>query len=671
MNILKISRTSVLASCFALASLLNAPCYAAQAVDKDADGVSMAIPATAEVMTQMERVANWQIPRLDKLDYLNFKRSESERPKRWIQGTFYTGLTELAERSNNPFYEKWIGFKGDELNWELGYRPDFGDDQLIGQTWIWHYKRKGGEHKIEPTKSALDSILADPPSVDLEFSGKKDERRMNPCQRRWCWADALFIAPPVWFALSDATGDPRYFDYANKEFKATVNYLYDENLHLMYRDSRFFNKKGDFGEPIFWARGTGWVLGGLVRSMDYIPKNHPDRPFYEKLYREMAAKLKSLQKKDGSWAMSLLAGENIKAPETSGTAFFTYGLAWGIKNGLLAEKDYWPTVAKGWHALTSAIHPDGKLGWVQGVGAAPGQVSYDDSQLYGVGAFLLAGSMIYDIAEQKELAVLKTRRETYGRYVPERLDDFAWENDKVAFRVYGPNGNVVGPGSGVDAWLKRVPYPIINKWYDEHVVKGISYHEDQGEGYDPYHTGPSRGVGGTAVWIDGKAYPAGMYKDVKVLSNDGKSIVFELSYDQWKTPLGYIGETKVITLDMGTQLYKGRSTFTLNSKPASLPVAIGLATHDEKAKVSENRKTGRISTWEIIDEKGLGTGALLAPSKVKAILHAPSKERDESHIWIISQTDDNGEIEFEAGFAWEGAGEITTFRAWNNYLDKH
>ena len=93
----------------------------------------------------------------------------------------------------------------------------------------------------------------------------------------------------------------------------------------------------------------------------------------------------------------------------------------------------------------------------------------------------------------------------FGRFVPEREDDFAWENDKVAFRIYGPNSGGKGPVSGVDAWFKKVDYSIVDKWYAEQ-LQGKSYHVDHGEGHDIYHVGPSRGVGGTAIWVDGVAY---------------------------------------------------------------------------------------------------------------------------------------------------------------------
>lgn len=368
------------------------------------DKSQTSLPKSSEVLATMERVANWQVPRVDSLQYLDFKRGESLEPGRWVQAVFYISLTEIAERSANPFYNKWIAFKSQELDWQLGPHIFFGDDQLIGQTYVWQYQnQQQNPNYLAATKAAFDQIITESPDNSLEFLNDMNEDGLHSCQRRWCWADALFMAPPTWFALSQATGDQRYADYAHKEVQATVDYLFDPKYNLLYRDSRFKTEKDDFGNQLFWARGSGWVFAGLARIMEYIPEEDPKRAFYENLFKLMAAKLKALQKDDGSWAMSLLAGDKMPQPETSGTGFFTYGLAWGINQGLLSADEYLPTVEKGWSVLNSAIHPSGKLGWVQQIGDAPDGVSYDDSQLYGIGAFLLAGSEIYDMQKAKSL----------------------------------------------------------------------------------------------------------------------------------------------------------------------------------------------------------------------------------------------------------------------------
>jgi len=200
------------------------------------------------------------------------------------------------------------------------------------------------------------------------------------------------MAPPAWLALTQATGDARYLAHADSEFWATTGYLSDPAEHLFYRDSRFFEQRDAGGRRIFWGRGNGWVFAGLARILTELPADHPNRARYESLFKQMAARLAGLQGRNGYWPVSLLAPQEF--PETSGTGFFVYGLAWGVNHGLLPARPYRSSVERGWRALVKAVRPDGKLGWVQRIGAAPDQVSADDTQLYGTGAFLLAASEV-------------------------------------------------------------------------------------------------------------------------------------------------------------------------------------------------------------------------------------------------------------------------------------
>lgn len=138
------------------------------------------------------------------------------------------------------------------------------------------------------------------------------------------------------------------------------------------------------------------MIGGIVRVLTFLPKDDPTRSRYETLFKEMMAKLRTLQRPDGFWTPSLLAPEG-SPPESSGTGFFIYGMAWGIEAGLLDRKTYEPSVIRGWKALQTAVDADGRLGWVQQVGDRPQNVAKEDTQFYGIGAFLLAGSAIYDL----------------------------------------------------------------------------------------------------------------------------------------------------------------------------------------------------------------------------------------------------------------------------------
>ena len=200
------------------------------------------------------------------------------------------------------------------------------------------------------------------------------------------------MAPPAWISLTKATADERYLAHADAEFWATTDYLYDRSERLYYRDSRFISQRDAKGRKVFWGRGNGWVFAALARILTDLPADHPSRPRYESLFKQMAARIVGLQGRHGCWPVSLL--EPQETPETSGTGFFVYGLAWGINHGLLPAERYRHSVERGWRALTAAVQPDGKLGWVQRIGAGPDQVTADDTQLYGVGAFLLAASEV-------------------------------------------------------------------------------------------------------------------------------------------------------------------------------------------------------------------------------------------------------------------------------------
>jgi len=256
---------------------------------------------------------------------------------------------------------------------------------------------------------------------------------------------------------------------------------------------------------------------------------------------------------------------------------------------------------------------------------------------------------------------------TFCRFVPERSDDFAWENDKVAFRVYGPALEKSNENSGIDCWLKRVDYPIINKWYKE-AEEGKSYHKDHGEGSDPYHVGSSRGCGGLGLWIDGKLITSNVFKEWKVVQCTPEESVFMLTY-RWAYGGDQYKEEKQISIQLGDRLFNAVSTFWKNGELAKgLPIAIGLTTHDGKAAVSKNVSEGWMACWETIEGSDLGTGVKIDPARIQAFKQVKSKKKDESHALIITQTDAKGQVEYRAGYGWAKAGEIKTSADWNAYL---
>ncbi|MEO0793882.1 MAG: DUF4861 family protein [Verrucomicrobiota bacterium] len=274
--------------------------------------------------------------------------------------------------------------------------------------------------------------------------------------------------------------------------------------------------------------------------------------------------------------------------------------------------------------------------------------------LFGLGIFPLAAFCADDVL-------------VHCRFVPERADDFAWENDLIAFRAYGPTLKDSGEDSGFDAWLKRVEYPIIDKWYAGNAA-GKSYHTDHGEGYDPYKVGSSRGCGGLGLWIDGQLVTSNVFDEWEILKLEGDEAVFVLSY-QWEHGGHAYKERKEISIESGKRLFRSRSTFTKDGElAAGLPIAIGLVRHHDDDLVAHDLDEGWMSIWETIDGSGLGTGVVIHPGAVDEFVFLESDEPLGDHALLIAKTDDQGILEYHAGYGWERAGAITDPREWNAYL---
>ena len=258
------------------------------------------------------------------------------------------------------------------------------------------------------------------------------------------------------------------------------------------------------------------------------------------------------------------------------------------------------------------------------------------------------------------------------RFVPERKDDFAWENDQVAFRAYGPALRAGPEDSGIDCWLKRVPYPIIDSWYSGE-KRGVSYHKDHGEGYDPYHVGSSRGCGGLALWRDEGMITSHAFVAWRVIERSADRSVFELDYAypvdaaSGATP---IVETKRISIRLGEPFCRVEARFTRSGQPvADQAIAIGITTHDGKARATLRPQNRWIACWESIDGAGLGTGVVLAPGFPLETRELNSATKDASHALLITRTNAAGLVIYHTGFAWTKADRIHTAEAWAERLD--
>jgi hypothetical protein len=262
-------------------------------------------------------------------------------------------------------------------------------------------------------------------------------------------------------------------------------------------------------------------------------------------------------------------------------------------------------------------------------------------------------------------------RSTHSRLVPERIDDYAWENDLVAFRTYGPEAQRLVEehqkggtlSSGLDCWLKRVSYPIIDKWYRKY-VDGGTYHKDDGEGYDPYHVGASRGCGGIGVWENDSLYVSKNFVSFRKIAEGPLRNIFELTYAPWPAHGAMIHETKRITIDLGEQLYQVEE---LISSDKALPnITIGVTLHEQAGKVSVDPSQGIFSYWEPIDDSELGTAIVINPADVITHSDVRTSKKDLSQLYIMAKPKSG--LRYYTGYAWKKAGKINTPEEWVNYL---
>lgn len=384
-------KTLLMASCISLAVI---SCSPATDGSTSSSAAEQSLPKMTDAASYGKAAAEWQLATISDLSYIPDRIAPSSYNRGWVKGAFYIGLERFAEKTGNQKYLDRLLNESYENGFELGERYWHGDDQIMGTIYAGTIKRGADVSLLRPTLEKMDKILEDRSTVSLEFVEPKpgEKGAEGTCQTRWCWADAIFMAPPAWSAISNVTGDEKYRQYAVEETDATIEYLYDPDTHLFFRDSRYFTLKTENGRGVFWSRGNGWVYAGLARFMETLPANHDARPRYEALFIEFTDALMSRQREDGYWPTSLDDPALFKNPETSGTAFFGFGLAWGVNQGILKGDQYVAARDKAWTAMTDAVQPNGMVGWVQQIGKDPQLTVEDSSQLYGVGGFLLMAS---------------------------------------------------------------------------------------------------------------------------------------------------------------------------------------------------------------------------------------------------------------------------------------
>ncbi|MBR1547978.1 MAG: DUF4861 family protein [Prevotella sp.] len=590
-----------------------------------------------------------------------------------------TGRAQWLEYSDRwARHNTWQGATGtDRDRWRTTYRRYgegrdhvlFADWQICFQTYLDLYEAVPAQHKIDRACEVIDFQTA------------------QPQNDYWWWVDALYMGAPIFTRMYRLTGRTVYLDAMSRYYMHTDSLLWDAEAQLYYRDGKYVfpAHKTDSGQKDFWARGNGWALAALARILQDMPRDYRHRHFFEQRYRQLAEGVSQTQQKEGYWARSMADAQQVPGYETSGTAFFCYGLLWGINHQLLDASVYEPVAERAWQYLTTiALQPDGTVGYVQPIGerAVKGQTLTPGSMTnFGTGAFLLAAcerlryedskrpagegltvtvhndtdeqhqevvevdaqrvfaaigisggrqyrvvnALGHEVASQLTYddkilidasvrphasATFRIVRGTpmaqmpavaYGRKVPERMDDMAWENDRAIYRLYGPALQRSGERAyGNDMWLKNTPdlqmeyrfrleqatYPRINylrrngrKAEGDSLLQSISFHVDHGRGHDCYKVGPSLGCGTPALMQgEGIVFPY-CYKDYQLLDNGPLRFTVMLRYNTVLHQGDSLTECRLLTLDKGSNF--NRQTVWYEGATRPLDVASGCVVHNE------------------------------------------------------------------------------------------
>ena len=666
----------------------------------------------------------------------------------WEYGALWNGVAAFALSDRSLRYHDYLVKFGDHVGW--GYHTErlyHADDHCVGQAYLELAMADDMPGRADLLRQLYDFICFQAPATSDPLAWN-----LSKPLRRWTWCDALFMSPTVLSRLASFTGEEKYRDFLDAEYRATTEFLYDKQDKLFHRDSSFFGKTCPNGKTVYWSRGNGWVFGSLAIILRDAPKNWKSRGWYEDLFKTLAASLKAIQQPDGTWHSSLLDPDHPAGPEMSGTCFFAYAMLWGMNNGLLSEKDYEPAVQKAWAAISAAIDDEGRLGYMQRIDAQPNASAAHEQAPYGVGAYLCAAvemktylvrhahpaAKVIDVTNPcgffrpAETVALKladlgcgggSAARVYdlrnGAFLPHqafdsdgdgkmdellfstyllargtrsflvfddaaaldgdnakvcdalpcpfRLDDFAWENDRLAHRIYGfgvsqkpPKGEGL-VSSGIDYYNKCVAYPVMNTWlHTKH------YHENHGEGMDNYKVGPGRGCGGISVrGADGTWRVSGNWVPGtdKVLATGPVRAVFEIQYKPW---FSAEPETRRVTIDRG-QTFSRMEMGARSLAKADL-IGPGLdisAPRGHAGDIRLSQTDGWIANFEPQDgTKGrIETAILLAPGYVAALA-----QDQQDCLALLTRPAADGKVVWYMGGAWDLAGHFRTADEWTAHV---
>lgn len=707
----------------------------------------------------------------------------------WDNAAYFTGNMEAYRLTGKAQYyeysEKWCrhnnwmgATSNDKSRWRYktyGEGNDFvlfGDWQICFQTYIDMYNLVPADYKVA---RAIEVMSHECSMEDNKF---------------WWWADALYMVMPVMTKMYLLTGEVKYLDKLHENFLWSDSLMWDKEAQLYYRDGKYIWPKVTTacdGGKSFWARGDGWVLAGLAKVLADMPRDYQHRPIFVQRFQQLAEGVARCQQPGGYWSRSMLCEDDAPGPETSGTAFFCYGLLWGVNHGYLDKAQYAPVIEKAWNYLsTKALQADGSIGYVQPIGEKPDPTKIVDARSqapFGTGAWLLAAcervryldgtasqqplqgaprtadgkSMTVtvsnptahdrcDVVElsadavfsalgiaggrqflvldgdnverpyqlthdgkvlfQAFVAPMKTatftlkrgepraaRLDCNGRIYPDREDDLTWENDKCAWRMYGPKMHNKGV-SGFDTFAKNVTYPVQDALYHNELtsyavnarLKKVgrgsewaqlhrdvyTYHRDRGQGMDAYTVGTTLGAGAPALMDGGNLIMPDVYEKAEIIENGPLRFCVRLQmYEQHG-----IRETRTFTQDKGTHL--ARVEVAYSGAAAGTPVASGIVVHkSQPTAYAINKKASYIAYSDALDTPQGQNGQLFIgcyyPEKMKALKYQPLPEEKAGgigHVLGITTLAADKPFTYYAGSAWSKY-DVPTMAVWEQLLQHY
>ncbi|MCQ2197070.1 MAG: DUF4861 family protein [Bacteroidaceae bacterium] len=710
----------------------------------------------------------------------------------WDNAAYFTGNMEAYKLTGKAAYydysdkwcrhNEWKGAKSnDKKNWKYAWYGEgddfvlFGDWQICFQTYIDMYHLVPADYKVARAKEVMSYECNHP---DTHF---------------WWWADALYMVMPVMTKMYCLTGEEMYLDKLYENFIWSDSLMWDKEEQLYYRDGKYIWPKVTTscdGGKSFWARGDGWVLAGLAKVLADMPKDYKHRDIFVKRFQQLAEGVARVQRPGGYWSRSMLCEGDAPGPETSGTAFFCYGLEWGVNHGYLDKAKYGDVIEKAWKYLsTVALQADGSIGYVQPIGEKPDPtktVNEKSQAPFGTGAWLLAAcervryldgsakgvnvkpgqpalstdkkqvcktitnpsdmerqdvvemnaqevcdalgipvcrhliildgdnvEVPYQITSDGKLLVQvfvapkgkvtlnirkgeprQYRLDCNGRFYPNREDDMVWENDKNAWRFYGPKMHNKGV-SGFDTFTKNVTYPIQDKLYQSELGSyGLNsrlqkagrggewnqlhrdiytYHRNRGEGMDAYTVGATLGAGAPALMQADELILPDVYEKAEILDNG--PLRFTVKQQMYANKDGVV-EKRLISQDKGSHLAKFQISY--EGLTAAQGVCAGIVVHESQPDAYViNKKVGYVAYSDALDTPNGQNGqlylGLLFPEKMKALKYLPMSEKKSGGVGhVIGQTlyQPSSTFTYYAGSAWSKY-DVPSMWVWKTLLESY